>query len=956
MAAKLSQTQVHPGLPVHGLRFALLGPFEVYQDGRLVNTLTAKQNLLLVALLARKGQLIPVDELIDDVWGDRPPKDAVNALQLSVSRLRRAADSLAIVTGIRCYRVDVADDAVDLYRFRRHVQQAHAQREAGDARSAAEQFDRALALDRGEPLGNVADGLYRDVLVTALREELLAVREHRLELELDFGHHDRVTGELRALTEQHPLREHLWELRILALYRCERAAEALACYRQLTRTLRTELGADPCRRLSELHDKILRKDTSLDLPHEDDPACVSAGHQPTVWPPRELPPDVPDFTARADETATIGAALADVPKDGTAARIAVISGPGGMGKSTLAVHVAHQLRDQFTDGELVADLNGYGGHVPSTDDILADFLRSLGVPGTAIPPGTAARSALFRSRTAQLKLLLVLDNALSEAQVRPLLPTGSHCAVIVTSRGKLPGLGGVHRCELGTFTQQDALRFLARSIGNGRTGTDRGAAEQLAQLCGGMPLALRIAAARLIDKPHWYVDDLVAKMRQARRPLAELTFQDLDLRSSLALSVRGLSAPALTLFRRTAVVPAPDYPGWVAAALTDVDLETGDAMLEELIDARLVETERSRTTGTPRYRSHNLVRSYAAELLAAEPDAETAAATERALGGWLALAERAHAAVYGNADYTILHGGATRWYRDGLAERLDIPLRPMSWLDDERLSLRSAVQLAGEHDLDELAWDLAWTSVTLYEARGYFDDWAQSTDLALDACRRAGNARGEGALLQSAASRATLLDDDPTAARLQRRAAAIFERIGDAHGSAISRQRAAISHWRGRRYTESCRAYTAAAAAAAEVGDTYLEAASWRGCAQVLLLRGELAEAETCVHRALALYRASTSRRGELQGMHVLGEVRLKQRRYADARLIFDRFLQIARQIGEVYGETYALAGLGESLLALGDFSQAEPILRQAVSRARQFNIAQVETRGLDLIADAVGL
>jgi DNA-binding SARP family transcriptional activator len=906
--------------------------------------------VLLASLLIELGQVVSAAQLAARIWDDEPPPDARGALYAHMSRLRtNLADQDGgelVATRSLGYQIDLPEDAVDVFRFRRLARDARTAWSAGDAAGTAKTLTEALELCRGHPLSDVPSDFLHRTAARAIAEEVLDARQLRIDADLRLGRHNEVLAELGGMTSRHPLRERFWEQRMLALYRAGRQAEALDCYRAAGDLLADQLGVDPGHAMRDLHTMILREAPELDN-RPPEPVAVVHTLQPV---PRQLPPDITDFTARATESERLRTWLTDTADRGDATRIAALTGQGGIGKTTLAVHTARSLAAEFPDGQLFVDLRGAESKPAAPVDVLGGFLRAFGITGQALPDGLDDRIALYRSLVADRRVLVVLDNAADEAQVLPLLPAGDGCAVVITSRARLAGLSGADHVEVATFSTADSVRFLGDAIGLDRVNAELRSARDLAGQCGGLPLALRIAAARLIGKPHWRLDDLATRLSAARRPLNEFVHGGLDVRSSLALSYEGIAPASRRMFRAVSLLDAPDFPAWAGAALLDIEPAEAEDLLEELVDARLLLVDEHDRADRFRYRFHDLVRVYARELAAAEdPPAARAAALERALGGWLALAQQAHCVVYGG-DFTVLHGNATRWLPPGLVDRVGIPDRPIDWLDGERFALRAAIYRGAELGLHELCWDLTWTAVTLYEARGYFDEWRQTARHVLAATQAAGNRRGTAAMLQTLASAYGGQMANDKAEKLSRQALEIFTEIGGEFGTAITRHYAGIMAGRSGRVETALAELDAALVIFRRFDDQYFVAGTIRAMAWLHLGQGNLLAAEEYIEQSVAIFR-QIGGRCEAQGTHMLGEVRLKQGRFTDAEVLFRRSMDVLRSIGDRFGETYPLLGLAEALTGQGKLAAAEVPVHQALTLARQFGLGMMESRALALIS-----
>jgi tetratricopeptide (TPR) repeat protein len=629
--------------------------------------------------------------------------------------------------------------------------------------------------------------------------------------------------------------------------------------------------------------------------------------------------------------------------------VVVISGKGGIGKSALAVHVAHRLSDAYRDGQLVTNLQGASPRPTPPDVVLADFLQALGVVSSAIPQSIEGRLSMFRSLTAGRRLLVVLDNAAGEGQVRPLLPASGSCGVIITRRSRITGLPGAHQVNLDVLSHGHAVSLLGSIIGRQRVAAGHADATELAALCGGLPLALRIVGARLAAKPHWPLAKLAGRLADKRHRLNEFTHGDLDVRASFTLSYEALDSAAKAMLRRLSLLDAPDFPAWAGAALLDSSPAEAEDVCERLVDAQLLDPVTSLPGGGEiRYQVHDLVRAFARGLaLTEEPEDTRAAALDRAFGGWLSLAGRAHRQVYGG-DFTILHTAAPLW--TGIDAHLPkaIAEHPVTWLEGERHAILAAIRHGAELGRHELCWDLAWTAVTLYEARGYQDDWNIATGCALAAAREAGDARGTAAMLTSLASlgvHSGRLDRDTCA--LAEQALDLFSQIGDVHGCAIARYRLGVIYARTGQLDRAIRLYEQAIRDAGEVGDVFIQAGVLRELASARLQLGEHEAAAACLSQSLRLHEQIGSLRGKAQTLHTLAELRLRQSDPNAAKAIFLQVLDMIQGTDDLVGQAHVTLGVGEALASAGHAAQAEEWLNAALRLAWQARNRQVEDRTL---------
>ncbi|MGW1732965.1 BTAD domain-containing putative transcriptional regulator, partial [Streptomyces sp. NPDC001999] len=579
------------------LRFAVLGPVRAWRGGEPLASGSPQQRALLTALLLRDGRTATAAELIDAIWGEEPPSQALAAVRTYASRLRKILDPATLISNAGGYAIRTRPEALDLTAAQELAADAEKARAGGDRARARDLLNEALALWDGEPLASVP-GPYAENQRTRLEEWRLQLTETRLDLDLELGCHAEAVSELTALTAAHPLRERLRELLMVALYRSGRQAEALAVYADTRRLLADELGVDPRPELSQLQQRILRADE--ELAHSADEAAPA----PAAVRPAQLPATVPDFTGRASFVRELGNRLATA--EGSVMAVSALAGIGGVGKTTLAVHVAHQARPHFPDGQLYVDLQGAGARAAEPETVLGAFLRALGTADSAIPDSLDERAALYRSTLDGRRILVLLDNAHDAAQIRPLLPGTAGCAALVTSRVRMVDLAGAHLVDLDVMSPEEALQLFTRIVGEERVNSEREAALDVVAACGFLPLAIRIAASRLAARRTWTVSVLAAKLADERRRLDELQAGDLAVKATFELGYGQLEPAQARAFRLLGLADGPDISLAAAAALLNLEVHAAEDLLESLVDTSLLES-----AAPGRYRYHDLVRLYA---------------------------------------------------------------------------------------------------------------------------------------------------------------------------------------------------------------------------------------------------------------------------------------------------------------------------------------------------------
>jgi DNA-binding SARP family transcriptional activator len=850
-----------------------------------------RQRAVLTALLLRPNQVVPVRQLAEATW-EEPPASAGSNVRTYITALRRAMDDCSrLTTGSGGYRLTVDADELDLLRFRTLKTDGERALHDGDPAAAAERLRAALDLWRGEPFADVPRTEPLQFEVVRLTEQRLAVVESYAEARLALGGSDELVADLRALVHAHPLRERLWELLMAALYRRGRQADALATYTEVRNLLDEELGIEPGPALRRLHERILRADPALDCPGA--PTPDGTPELGGARPPSQLPPPVPDFTGRDAEVERLRRGLTE-PGAGPGGRPAwTITGAGGTGKTSLAVYVAHQVRPDFPDGQVYVSLRGTEARPVEPASALDRLLRALGVPGAAIPAGPEERVAAYRTRLADRRVLVVLDDAADEAQVRPLLPASPGSAALVTSRKVLAGLEAVRVVPLDVLPAGDALGLLGAALGDGRVLAEPEAARAIVQSCGGLPLAVRVAAARLVGRPHWRLEQLATRLRDERRRFDELRVGDLDVRASLALSYHGLDPDHRRAFRLLALLEAPDFPAWVAAPLLDVDLTRAEDVVEALADARLVEVAGPDPAGQVRFRLHDLLRAFGRDAGAADEHRQP---LRRLLDAWLELTGRANRLVPPQG-LRLDHGPAPGYRHGGeLAARLLGD--PAGWFEAEWTSIRAAVEQAGALGFDDRAWRLAAAAAPLYDLRCRFDEWEHVHGLGLASAGRAGARRGE----------------------------------------AILRQQLGLLRCRQNRFGEALAAFEDAKDGFEEVGDAEGAAYGWHGIGWMHEWRGRPAEALAHHQRAMAGFTASGNEHGMVEVLCSLGAIGRRSGDFGTARRHLYRAWELVRGRGDNADEMAVALELGRLDQARGDLGAAIDYLELSLARALRWN------------------
>jgi DNA-binding SARP family transcriptional activator len=720
------ETRTEPG---DGLRFAVLGPVRAWRGNEPIGTGAPQQRALLAALLLRGGRTATASELLDALWGETPPNTALAALRSYAFRLRKALGPDSLVTDSGGYALNVAPDALDSTVVEQLAAEAERTR-ASDPAHARKLLATALGLWHGEPLAGLP-GPYAETQRVRLAEWHVGLIEARLELDLELGAHAEAVSELTALSAEQPLRERLRALLMLALYRSGRQAEALGVYADTRRLLAEELGIDPSAELTDLHQRILEADPGLAAP-------VGVGAAAEVLRPAQLPATVADFTGRAAFVRELGEQLAAASEGGGVMAVSAVAGIGGVGKTTLAVHVAHAAREAFPDGQLYVDLQGTDPRPADPEAVLGAFLRALGVPNPAIPDSLAERAALYRSTLDGRRVLALLDNAYDAAQIRQLLPGTPGCAALVTSRVRMVDLAAAHLVDLDVMSPEEALQLFTRIVGEERVTSERQAALDVVGACGFLPLAIRIAASRLAARRTWTVSVLAGKLADQRRRLDELRAGDLAVKATFALGYGHLSPEQARAFRLLSLPEGPDISLDAAAAILDLDPYKTEELLEALVDISLIES-----AAPARYRFHDLLRLYAREC--AERDETTdvrRAALSRLLDFYLSSAACAYA-LENPHDRVLEH--LARTTHPGLA--FTTRDEALNWLFSEAQGLLAAAEQAADDGCEgpmRRAADLMLAAWDLMESGLHARQYEQATRTLVTAAHTCGDALVEG--------------------------------------------------------------------------------------------------------------------------------------------------------------------------------------------------------------------
>ncbi len=895
------------------MRFRLLGPLEVRAGGEWQEIGARKWRSVLAVLLIKAGQVVPVDVLTSEVWRDAPPARAANLVSIYVHRLRHLMDDTdgsVLRTRAPGYQLRLGAADTDAQVFETLVNDGRRALAAGDAETAAGLLAEALALWRGSPLADVPPTPLVEAETERLAEQRLDAAELRITAELACGGAVQVVPELRRLLADHPLRENLWVLLMRALDGVGRHAEALDAYAQARNAIAGELGVDPGPELRRMYAGLLAKDdllaresgdapgsilagtvTASSGPREPAPAVAEARISRSVPAPAQLPADVADFTGRENQVRHLCELLSGAAADGEggAVRVALVAGSGGLGKTSLAVHAAHRVRGSFPDGQLYVNLLGATPHPLGAGDVLARFLRDLGVDGRDIPVDEAELAARYRTVLAGRRLLVVLDNARDAAQVRPLLPGTASCAVLVTTRSRMPDLASTRLVDLNVLDDDDALTLFTRVVGDERAAAEPEATAEVLLACAGLPLAIRICAARLATRSGWTIATMANRLRSEHRRLDELSVGDLAVRASFQVSFASLSAGAqpdgiapADAFRLLGLWHGPSISSAAAAALFGVPEDLAADALETLVDAHLLES-----TSPDRYKFHDLLRVYASERAVADLDEPARDAAIGRLLRWYMRTADAAATVVSPSRYDMPLDPAEG---DQPPLAFSAADEALAWYDSDRANVIAATEQASAAGRHDIAWRLPAPLLNIFERRGAWTDCIATHRIALNSARQAGNRQGEAWVLNT---------------------------LGEALGM--------IRESEGIGYLEQSLAIRR------EIGDRRGEAQAVNNLADAYSRLGRSREAVELFRRARDLNREVGNRYGEGVALTNLGEALIDIDRAEEAVGHLEQASKTFGEIGYLDGIGYAMHTLGQCYMSLRRDTEATDCLRQAV-------------------------
>ena len=886
--------------------------------------LTGTRRLILGVLALHAGEVVPYDGLVEVLWGESPPRTAHKTLHSHVARIRQALTACGappvLATRDPGYLLDRPREQVDAHRFEQGVAAARA---LADPRSRADRLAEALRLWRGEPFAGADIGEWGGHDLDRLRELRLSADEDRWDAEIAAGGTAAAALELPRLVARNPLRERLTGLLMLALHRDGRHAEALAAFQRLRERLADELGADPGPELSALHTAILRRDAALAPPR----AAV----------PAQLPARVGHFTGRRGELGAL---------DGVTEPIVAITGPAGMGKTALAIQWASGLGDRFPDGHLFLDLRGHDPDraVPPAQ-ALAHLLRGLDVAEDRIPACEAERAALYRTLLHGRRCVVVLDNAATAADVLPLVPGSESALLVVTSRLSLTALAAhhaVHQVVLDALDHASSVALLGKVLGRARVEREPEATAAVAAACGGMPLALRIAAARLAGLPGRPIADVAAELSGAGRLDGLAVDGDArTVRAVLASAYRPLPPAAARLLRLLGTVPGPTFTGGLGAALADLSAADCRTAFDALTAAHLLTP-----VGADRFRCHDLIGEFARDRAAVDEDTEEA--LDRLLDWHLSVADEANRLV--NPDRDLVKP----------AFRFPRPPAPfadrhaaVAFLESERDNALPVVRLAAERGRPVAAWQLVYLLTSFHEVAGHWTERIELCRLACAAAASAADPAAEAEMLRALGVSYFMTRRFDEAVATNLRALTAVQAAGDVAGEGHVYNNLGNAYVELRRFTDAVDAFHRGVARAEAAENRLGAALSRRNLGRALVLMGRAADSLDPLTAALAAFDEIGNARLRAGTLDTLGEAHRDLGRHPDALRAFTEALAVCREIGDRWLEWELLLNAGRTHLAAGDAAAAVGCFARSLPVTRAVGDRNGEALALHLLGRA---
>jgi DNA-binding SARP family transcriptional activator len=878
-----------------------------------------RQQAVLGILAMRANRIISRSELVDAVWGQDPPPSAEGGVYTYVAGLRRIFEpgrslrgpGRILVSSGAGYVLHLVPGQPDAVAFEQYLHRARQMRKAGDLAAMAATLQTALGLWRGVAFAGVP-GPFAETERARLGEQKSAAEEEKADALIALGRHEEVLADLTAMVAEHPLRERMRGLLMLALYRSGRQAEALRVFGEGRKVLAEELGIDPGAELSRIHQQVLTTDPGLDITAP--PAAALAGEAR----PAQLPADAPGFSGRHDELT----ALHDLLDDQNAAPVVVISGTAGVGKTALAIRFGRQVAKRFPDGQLYVNLRGFDPSLPPLEpsEALRFILDALGVGQQRVPPDAEGRAALYRSLADGKRLLIVLDNATGAAQVRPLLPGSPDCLVVVTSRNEMAGLvaaDGAWPISLDVLSDDEACELLNRRIGSERVLADQEAAAQIIEACARLPLALSIAVGRAAGRPKRSLAEVATELREARGGLDALEADDVvtDVRAVFSWSYDQLSKPAAQMFRLLGVHPGADISLAAAASLAGLPRAEAGAALRELVRTHMVaEPVHSR------YTFHELLRVYATDQAERfDPVADRREAVHRVLDHYL------HSAMSAAAKFT-----------NRMAPRQISPLpgvspvevtdkaQAVAWMDAEAPVLLALTGYADTNGFDDYAWLIPWAISAYLHRSGRHQDWVAAQWVAVAAARRLHDTLAQAHSYYLLGWALSSMGDNPAAEPNVRQSLALFRELGDRGHEAMALNGMANMFAEEGRFAEALAVAQDGLRMVKAVGYWWMQATLESTVGWIYAELGQYDSALAHCQRGLGLKRESGNRAGVGDALAIMGKIYARREDQAQAKAHYRQAIDVFQDFGATFDQAMTLIDLGQTLADEGDTAAAK--------------------------------
>jgi DNA-binding SARP family transcriptional activator/tetratricopeptide (TPR) repeat protein len=950
-------------------RVALLGSVEAYAaDGARLSLGSSQQKALLTILCLRVNAPVSVDALVEAVWEAPVPSTAPQLLYTHVSRLRRQIQPESsrwqrkgvLTSADGGYVLSLLSACLDVHSFEQRLSEAYEARARGDLQKAADLMDEALSLWRGEPFTGLPGPLLRAER-GRLQEQHLSVRQDRLELNLRLGRHRETIPALLGMASEYPLQERAVELLMIALYREGRQSDALGAYADLRQALDNELGVEPSRALQDLHLRILRADSALmrisdggrvnvrspDAGSASGTASPLLGALAAGWAtPAQLPRDIVDFTGRVDEMSGVVDWLSSAGDTGVP--LVAVAGRGGVGKTTLAVHAAHRVRSMFPDGQLYVSLRGTHEDPVTSAHVLEYFLHAIGPHRAELSDSFEERMALFRTWLAGRRILIVLDDARNEEQVRPLLPGSPGCAVVVTSRTPLVGFADARHLTLDLLDESDGLEMLYRALGPRRVEAEPGPASEIVKACAGLPLAIQIAAGKLLAHPHWPLRYLSTLLRDESRRLDGLTVADRAIRSSIALTVNLLEPEQHEAFVTLALTDLPSLDVGAAAALLRTSHGRAADLIDSLVLSQLLDVVGWGPVDELRVRFHDLVRLFAREQATTHLDPATChAAIARLLDRYLALAAVADVAQPLNSDcYLDEDTNALGPHDSSLIEW--IKANAVAWFADELNNIHILVRQAARMGLDSYPWRLLARTGAFCQLHSRLEAWPDIGQVSLQCARRAADHQAEAQALFNLGKIDSERSEGRRGIAELQAALDLFREIGDRRGQARALKDLGGAAWLIGDLKAGTRLINEAIRIADGIGDDSVLADSLVTLASIMLAGGDADRAQPEAVRAHEIYQRLQAPIGDAQALTCIAACHRAAGNERAAKDILLQCLSVVEDLGDLHGQACVLRDLG--MLDIPD-NEAETVVYLERSLALCDELQFLRIRGQVLYA-----